>query len=731
MQNHESGLERQKNRFVGKFFPARPRNFWLKASTLALAQLNRSPRIGLPVASNPVYVSWLKKESMLSDANRLAVNYSGQGKMWQNPYAKPRPRTAIKLASVWFTAYPISTITKPGVSIIGTLGQEELWDTFHNIGIRAIHTGPMKEAGGIYGWDITPSVDGHFDRITTKIDKMLGTETEFQRMCYVAGQHAGIIIDDVVPGHTGKGADFQLATMNYRDYPGIYHMVEIQKHDWDILPKVPYDKDSINLNATTEEELKKRGYIIGKLQRVIFYEPGIKETNWSVTKEVKGIDGSTRRWVYLHYFKEGQPSLNWLDPTFAAMKLVVGDALHSIGHLGSKAVRLDANGFLGIEKSDHNKPAWSEGHPLSEAANQIVSGMVRKVGGFTFQELNLSVDDIKNLSNNGADLSYDFVTRPAYHHALATADTEFLRLMMNISHQLNVDPVTLVHAMQNHDELTLELVHFWTVHKDDEYVYHDQTVTGLKLREIICREVTDVALGAHAPYNLPFSQTGIACTYVTFIMSALGFDDPTTLTAEQVIKIKQAHLLFAMFNALQPGVFAISGWDLSGSLTIQASEVAELLEDGDTRWINRGAYDLMNNNPSAEHSLSGMPKARNLYGSLPEQMQDSTSFTRQLKGILHIREKYGIATAYQIDVPKPAHKEILILVHRLELNDTLQITVLNFSNTAVSTVITSEHLQPAATVINAFNNQHVAEVSNDHSFSISLKPYEGAALLIK
>ena len=84
------------------------------------------------------------------------------------------------------------------------------------------------------------------------------------------------------------------------------------------------------------------------------------------------------------------------------------------------ALRLDANGFLGVEKSTEGGPAWSEGHPLSEAANQLIASMVRKVGGFTFQELNLTIDDIKNTQERGADLSYDFINRPAYQHALAT-----------------------------------------------------------------------------------------------------------------------------------------------------------------------------------------------------------------------------------------------------------------------------------------------------------------------
>ena len=69
---------------------------------------------------------------------------------------------------------------------------------------------------------------------------------------------------------------------------------------------------------------------------MIFYEPGVKETNWSATRAVTGVDGVERRWVYLHYFKEGQPSINWLDPSFAGMRLVIGDALHALADLGSR-----------------------------------------------------------------------------------------------------------------------------------------------------------------------------------------------------------------------------------------------------------------------------------------------------------------------------------------------------------------------------------------------------------
>src|SRR3712207_7612619 len=51
-------------------------------------------------------------------------------------------------------------------------------------------------------------------------------EETFRRLTDVAEEHGGSVIDDIVPGHTGKGADFRLAEMAFKDYPGIYHMVE-------------------------------------------------------------------------------------------------------------------------------------------------------------------------------------------------------------------------------------------------------------------------------------------------------------------------------------------------------------------------------------------------------------------------------------------------------------------------------------------------------------------------
>ncbi|ACV78776.1 maltose alpha-D-glucosyltransferase [Nakamurella multipartita] len=713
--------------FDEHFYPARPRALGPRAR---LNHLSEAPPPFAADARNHAYVEWLENMSMLGDANNVARQLSGQAGMWLNPYAYPNPRSAVDRASVWFTAYPLSLISAPGQSYLAALGEEGLWTAFEQIGVEAVHIGPVKRAGGISGWDYTASVDGHFDRISMALDPLFGTEKDFRVMCAEALAHDGVIIDDIVPGHTGKGADFRLAEMNHKDYPGIYHMVDIPEEDWHLLPDVPPGQDSVNIDQATEKALQETGYIIGQMQRVIFYEPGVKETNWSATRAVRDTTGKFRRWVYLHYFKSGQPSINWLDPTCSGMRLVLGDAMHSLVDLGSAGLRLDANGFLGVEKSAEEQPAWSEGHPLSQAANQLIGSMVRKVGGFTFQELNLTMDDIKATSKDGPDLSYDFVTRPAYHHAFVTGDTGFLRLTLREAMKIGIDQASLVHALQNHDEMTYELVHFATKHKDETYTLGGREFLGSDLAEHIRQTLRDKITEPAASYNLVFTQNGIACTTASIIAATQGLADPAAATDEQVEQIRRGHLLLAMFNALQPGVFALSGWDLAGNVTLDPAQVQSLIREGDTRWIHRGAHDLMGANPAATASTSGMPKARSLYGSLPDQLADPASFARQLGRVLAVRKQLGIATGALLEVIEAADPEVLAMVN-WTASGLIQLTVLNFSGTDLVAEIASDHLEPGCAVVDGLDESYRAVVDADRHLSVPLAAYQGRALVVE
>ena len=438
----------------------------------------------------------------------------------------------------------------------------------------------------------------------------------------------------------------------------------------------------------------------------------------------------TRRWVYLHYFKAGQPSFNWLDPDLcrAADDHRRCAALDWID-LGAVGLRLDANGFLGVEARTGSDKAWSEGHPLSIVGNQLLAGTIRKAGGFSFQELNLTVDDIAAMTGGGADLSYDFITRPAYQHALMTGDTEFLRLMLNTVHQFGIDPAGLIHALQNHDELTLELVHFWTLHENDTYVFQGREWQGGTLRTYIRETMYDRLAGSHAPYNLRFVTNGVACTTVSIITAALGISDLTAITDQQKATIKKIHLLLAMYNAFQPGVFALSGWDMVGALPLALEEVAEFTADGDTRWINRGAYDLMDANPGATMSSERLPKARMLYGSLAEQLTQPDSFAMQLKHLLAVRQAYGIAAGRQIAVPNVTAPGLLIMLHELPDGRGTQVTALNFGGGPIEEAITLP-ITTAGPVVDMLNEKVVGDLSETGELTIRLEAYEGQSLRI-
>ena len=184
-----------------------------------------------------------------------------------------------------------------------------------------------------------------------------------------------------------------------------------------------------------------------------------------------------------------------------------------------------------------------------------------------------------------------------------------------------------------------------------------------------------------------------------------------------------------MFNALQPGVFALSGWDLVGALTLDQKQVGRLVADGDTRWIHRSAYDLMGYRPEATESLSGCRGGRRSTVRCPQQLTDPDSFASRLSRILAVRKRYGIASAKQVDVPQVSHQAMLVMVH--ELSDAEQVTVLNFSAEPISGSVISAALVPGSMIVDMFTDQVVGAGRRPaHASRIDLGPHEGRSLLV-
>lgn len=672
------------------------------------------------------YLLWLQSKSMLEHANRLAEIYSGKGAQWHVPYASPRPEEVCKMAPAWFTAYPWSTIPQEGQSIIQCLGDRPTWQLLSEIGFKAMHAGPMKMAGGVLGRNSTPTVDGGFDRISFEIDPAFGSEVDYVHMVDTAAEYGAVVIGDLVPGHTGKGSDFRLAERHFGDYAGMYHMVEIHEQDWNVLPPVAPGEDSVSLSNAIVTTLKQKGYLVGVLEKANLEQSGTSVSHWDATPVIAGADGKLRRWAYLHYFKRGQPTLNWLDPSYAAQRVVAGEIVQSRAVLGDKIMRLDTNGFLGIECCEGDEAAWSEGHPLSVDASNMLAMMVRKLGGYSFQELNLCFEDYGRFGRWGADLSYDFVTRPAFCQALLTHDAEFLRLTLRLLHEYSIRPNSLVHALQNHDEITYELVHF-ARHSSDLFHYRGTEMTGKRLRELTISEALASATGAQAPYNRAW-ENGICTTMVGICAAATGVTNPYDMTSEEKALVRKAHVLLTLYNAMQPGVLAVSGWDFVGALPLRPDCVAGLIADGDNRWLNRGAYDLTGAASGVSSSPMGVPRADVVYGTIGDQLEDSDSYASQLKRIIQVRTENGIHMAEQLEIPAMVNNSVAAMIHRLP-NNHVQVTALNFGGNQTTETLALEGMS-GCEVYNLLADRYEGKVTSSDSFELKLDGFEGKALLL-
>ena len=264
-------------------------------------------------------------------------------------------------------------------------------------------------------------------------------------------------------------------------------------------------------------------------------------------------------------------------------------------------------------------------------------------------------------------------------------------------------------------------------------------IAGRKLREQILKEMRSKAAGAAAPYNLLYrpTQDGVATTYAGFVAAALGIRDLEHITPQQQAEIQRGHLLLAFANAMQPGIFSLSAWDLVGALPLPRASVEKRMADGDCRWINRGAVDLLDTNPDAQKSTFGIPRARVLYGPLPDQFKNANSFAMQLKRILAVRKKYHIEQAELIAAPETDQSAVCILVMRVPDQSVTIVTALNFSREAVHEQIDLQAIKElkmskfaGTEVFNCMAELSEGTVSVDGAIKLELEPWSGKVFSI-
>jgi len=164
---------------------------------------------------------------------------------------------------------------------------------------------------------------------------------------------------------------------------------------------------------------------------------------------------------------------------------------------------------------------------------------------------------------------------------------------------------------------------------------------------------------------------------------------------------------------------------------LPAESVKTLLADGDTRWINRGAYDLLGINPAANRSSAALPRAPTLYGTLVEQLQRPGSFASQLKKMLRVRAEYRINESEQIDVPVVNARGLVVMVHRLPAAKGIQVTVLNFGRTAIRETVVIKAAAAGGDVRDLVEDKALPRLEAGGRLPLALGSHQGQVLLIK
>lgn len=231
-----------------------------------------------------------------------------------------------------------------------------------------------------------------------------------------------------------------------------------------------------------------------------------------------------------------------------------------------------------------------------------------------------------------------------------------------------------------------------------------------------------------------FTNLGFCATLAGFAAAALEVPDPYNMTPSQKSEVQQLHLLAATFNAMQPGVFALSGWDLVGALLVQPEELGSRLDDRDYRWLNRGAFDLMGVNPSAKASGGGLPRAVAIYGSLPEQLRDPNSFASQLKRMFRARKGSRIAFSKLVSVPEVDKQGIVVMLLQRPGDLGWILTTLNFGREPVGYTVRLPQVAGKSTRLIFSTHREKAkgvQISDQGDLSLDLGAMQGEVFVVE
>ena len=434
-------------------------------------------------------------KSLLYQADILTKKHQTEVSKLPHPSKTPQVEKLLEKASIWLSI-DLATLEDASFEVLAC---EPLWEILREIGVEGARFKNLKMGGEFRtGLGLEPTWGDGWNELACILERK------------------GIaLICDALGNATGLGADFLLALKNCGEYPGLYHLVEIEKRDWKLLPTISPTHFAANIPWLSVQELHKKGYVSEQ------FAPYVKTSAWNATAKVKCSDGKVRRWIYLKE-NELDPVINWLDSTFAGFKIASADVLESIYNLGASILETQ-------EETQSLLPLWT-----------------RKLGGFSVLK---TMGGLSAYKSSGCDQIIDELTKDALLHALLTQDAEALRLIYRLFLRDGFDTKRLVHELQPFDRFSCEWAEL-TASPKKRFPYYEEMMTGEALKQRLMKEDLERLKGKSK------------ASWPKICMATL---DDHQLN-QKFDSVQQLHLLLAFFYAMQPGSFSFSISDLLGTL---------------------------------------------------------------------------------------------------------------------------------------------------------------------
>ena len=608
------------------------------------AEARKSPQGDESVVprADPGYLQWLEKQSMLADAGELARIVSGSELPWRSPVAGGQLDILLDAADTWLHVHPPSLLTEGSRSAFKELAESSGLDALKQAGIRGIFIAPANESGAVWREkNAMVRTETEDDPVSLRFSEYAGNDKEFKQLADQAEKRHIQLGGDILSPATGIGPDFALAARALREYPGAYMMVEIPRAHWTVLPPAPHPNslEGLPLNHEQIAILSKERLLPPAMARDSL--EWTRRGGWAATGEIRCSDGQLRRWLFRYHQQPTRPLLSWEDPSGAAQRILSGSIIQQVGVLRQALAGIHIDPLFGLDALYH--PAQRSLEPAPSALHSLVRE-IRRYGGWSIQRDPVPVGVNAQLLDAGVDFIQDNITSPAAEYALLTGDTAPLRALL--TQALHFDQRRFVRGMPDPAGIRFQALEASPFPPD-----------ALQKLRLILEGQTECPLDGNTLYATGPSLAALA---IRAQQTERAKADPSPLGP---------HLLLTAFRAAMPGLFFLSGADLTGALNIAAkTPPAHAVLGG---WSLGAAA-------TRSATRKGFERAPTVYPPLNSQLRQPNSYLSQIGQLLAIRAEYRVAQGTLLGPLQADTPSVLPLLTRLPGGSYL-LAVANFS----------------------------------------------------